>query len=115
MRSPRSRTSSLRYWASIRTASVAPVIKVEVVGEKVPLGIPGNSTAGMLGQRPAYTVARIGGASIDNAVEPAVDELLVCTEFLQVCELVGRVSGCLRGSATTTNGRNQCLLRNRTI
>src|SRR4029453_12155453 len=84
MRSPRSRTSSLRYWASIRTASVDPVIKADVVGEKVPLGIPGNSTAGIFGQRPAYTVARIGGAFVDGPVERVADEVVAGTRYLQV-------------------------------
>src|SRR4029453_16758274 len=103
MRSPRSRTSSLRYRASIRTASVAPVTKVAVVGEKVPVGTPGTSTTGMFGQRPTKTVARIGGASVDDPVELRADEwVAVSTEYLQI----------LRGGHT--HGMNQRLLWNRT-
>src|SRR5829696_6322449 len=101
MRSPRSRTSSLRYWASTRTASVAPVIKVEVVGENVPLGNPGNSTAGMFGHRPAYTVARTGGASVGDAVVLAADECVAdTTEYLQSLRSVSRCT-CSRTSCTT--------------
>jgi hypothetical protein len=35
---------------------------VAVVGEKVPDGTPGTSSAGMFGQRPTKTVARMGAA-----------------------------------------------------
>src|SRR4029453_2234048 len=85
MRSPRSRTSSLRYRASIRTASVAPVTKVAVVGEKVPVGTPGTSTTGMFGQRPTKTVARIGGAFVDDPVEVLAAEWGAgSTENLQI-------------------------------
>jgi hypothetical protein len=45
---------------------------VEVVGEKVPVSIPGKGV-GISGQRPTYTVARIGGTLGDDP-EPALGE-----------------------------------------
>ncbi|MFI6438527.1 hypothetical protein [Streptomyces sp. NPDC050759] len=41
---------------------MAPLTSVAVVGEKVPVGTPGNSPAGMFGQRPTKAVARMGAA-----------------------------------------------------
>jgi hypothetical protein len=51
----------------------------------VPVGIPGTSTTGMFGQRPTKTVARMGGASVDDPVEVLADEwVAVSTEYLQI-------------------------------
>ncbi|WP_249354698.1 hypothetical protein [Rhodococcus sp. USK13] len=61
----------------MRTISVAPLIRMAVVGEKVPSGMPGNSTAGTLGQRLTKTVARMGTVGVwVGAVEVVVSVVM---------------------------------------